>query len=104
MFHIIIQIFECVLKYLGLGILVALGVMLILLLLLSERERVTRMLKIRSIEEKFDQLCEISDRLDEPYMSRRPLGNALWLTGLIWKGIMIEAVILVLWGLVTAAG
>lgn len=104
MFHIIKQIFECVLKYLGLGILVALGVMLILLLLLSERERVTRMLKIRSIEEKFDQLCEISDRLDEPYMSSRPLGNALWLTGLIWKGIMIEAVILVLWGLVTSAG
>ena len=104
MFHIIREIFEYVLKYLGLGILVALGVMLIILLLLSQRERVTRMLKIRAIEEKFDQLCEISDRLDEPYMSKRPLGNAMWLTRLIWKGIMIEAVILVLWGLVTVAG
>ena len=104
MFHIIRAIIEFVLKYLGLGILVALGAMLIVLLLLSERKRVIRMLKIRAIEEKFDQLCEFSDRLDEPYMSRRPLGNALWLTSLIWKGIILEVVILVLWGLVRAAG
>jgi hypothetical protein len=104
MFHIIRAIIEFALKYLGLGILIALGAMLIVLLLLSERKRVTRMLKIRAIKEKFDQLCEISDRLDEPYMSRHPLGNALWLTSLIWKGIILEVVILVLWGLVRAAG
>ena len=104
MFHIIRLIIEFALKYLGLAILVALAGMLIVLLLLSERERVSEMLKIRALEEKFDQLCEFSDRLDEPYMSKRPLGSAMWLTGLIWKGLVIEAVILVLWGLVRAAG
>ena len=100
MFNIIGMIIEWVLKYTGLGILLALGLLLIILILLSARERVRAILKIKPLEELFDQLCEISDSRDGPYLANRPYGSALWVTSLIWKGLILEGMILALWGLV----
>ncbi len=100
MFHIIGVIIEWMLKYTGLGVLAALGVLLIFMILISERERVKAMLKIKSVEKIFDQLCEISDDRDAPFAINRPYGNAMWVTSLIWKGLILEGMILVLWGFV----
>ncbi len=100
MFHIIGVIIEWMLKYTGLGVLVALGVLVLLMILISERERVRAIIKIKPLEELFDQLCEISDRRDAPYAIDRPYGSAMWVTSLIWKGLILEGMILVLWGFV----
>ena len=100
MFHIIGVIIERMLKDTGLGVFVALAVLLISMILISERGRVRAMIKIKSVKELFDQLCEISDNRGALFTINRPYGNAMWVTSLIWKGLMLEGLILVLWGFV----
>lgn len=105
MLNIIGQIIEWMIKYAFLGVAVALGGLVITLILLFQRDRIAETIKIQFLMEKFEQLCEFSDRLDKPYRKKKPFGiggRAMWLTRLFWQGVMLEAGLMVLWILVIA--
>jgi len=83
-----------------LGVTIALGGLLITLLLVFHRERVMVFIKRPFIMEKFEQLCQLSDRLDKPQRRKRPFGTAergLWLVYTLWRGLICEAGLMVLW-------
>jgi len=97
MSRIIGSVFEGLIQYTFLGVIVALFFMLILLILLSERNRVMAFIPIEPLRDKFDQLCELSDDLDQPHLAKNPFGSAMWLTRLIWLGVMAAAGLMILW-------
>jgi len=76
--------------------------MLILLILLSERNRVMALIRIKPLKNKFEQLCELSDTLDQPHMAKNPFGSAMWLTRLIWLGVTAAVGLMILWIMVMA--
>jgi hypothetical protein len=83
-----------------LGVAVALGCLLVTLILVFHRERVMVFIKRPFIMEKFEQLCELSDRLDKPQRRKRPFRTAergLWLVHALWRGLICEAGLMVLW-------
>jgi hypothetical protein len=83
-----------------LGVTIALGGLLITLILVFYRERVMVFIKRPFIMEKFEQLCELSDRLDKPQRRKRPFRTAergLWLVHALWRGLICEAGLMVLW-------
>jgi hypothetical protein len=83
-----------------LGVTIALGGLLMTLILVLHRERVMVFIKRPFIMEKFDQLCELSDRLDKPQRRKRPFRAAergLWLVHALWRGLICEAGLMVLW-------
>jgi hypothetical protein len=47
------------------------------MILISEGGRVRAMIKIKSVKELFDQLCEISDNRGALFTINRPYGNAM---------------------------
>lgn len=97
MVQIIGSIFEGLIQYTLLGVIIALLLMLVLLIVLHARNQIMAILMIRPLRDKFDQLCELSDRLDENYVARNPLGSAMWLTRLIWMAVMAAAGLMILW-------
>ena len=97
MTRIIGMIFEGLIQYTFLGVIFALFLMLILLVLLSERNRVMAFIPIEPLRDKFDQLCEFSDNLDQPHLAKNPFGSAMWLTRLIWLGVLAAAGLMILW-------
>ena len=97
MSRIIGSIFEGLIQYTFLGVIVALFFMLVLLILLSERNRVMAFIPIAPLRDKFDGLCELSDNLDQPHMEKNPFGSAMWLTRLIWLGVIAAAGLMILW-------
>ena len=102
MFQMIGSIFEALIKYTFLGFTIALLLILMLVILLYTRNRVMALLKIEFIRNKFELLCELSDRLDEKDLVKNPYGSAMWLTRLAWINVMAGAVLMVLWILVIA--
>jgi hypothetical protein len=83
-----------------LGVTIALGGLLITLILVFQREHIMAFIKRPFLMEKFEQLCELSDRLDKPQRRKRPLGTAgrgLWLVRTLWRGLICEAGLMVLW-------
>jgi hypothetical protein len=68
-----------------------------LFILLYTRNRVTALLKIDFIRNKFELLCELSDRLDEKYLVKNPYGSAMWLSRLAWRNVMAAAALMILW-------
>jgi hypothetical protein len=83
-----------------LGLTIALGGLLITMILVFQRERVMALIKRPFLREKFEQLCELSDRLDKPQRRKRPFGTAersLWLVHALWRGLICEAGLMVLW-------
>lgn len=101
MSHIIGNIFEGLIQYTLLGVIVALLLMLILLILLHARNPVMAFLRIAPLRDKFDQLCELSDRLDENHIAKNPFGSAMWLSRLIWMGVVAAVGLMILWIVVT---
>ena len=101
-FHTIGNIFEGLIKYTFLSFIIALLLILILLVLLYTRNRVMDRLKINFIRNKFELLCELSDRLDEKYLTKNPYGSAMWLTRLAWIDVMAAVGLIVLWIMVIA--
>jgi hypothetical protein len=97
MSRIIGSIFEGLIQYTFFGVIVALFFMLILLIMLSERQRVMAFIPIEPLRDKFDQLCELSDDLDQPHLAKNPFGSAMWLTRLIWLGVMAAVGLMILW-------
>ena len=97
MFRIIGTIMEWIIQFAFLSVIVAMGLLLILLVLLFERERVMEALKINFLKDKFEQLCDLSDRLDEPYRGRNPFGSAMWITRYILQGAMVSVGLVILW-------
>ncbi len=97
MVQIIGSIFEGLIQYTLLAVIIALLLMLVLLIVLHARNQIMAILMIRPLRDKFDQLCELSDRLDENYVARNPLGSAMWLTRLIWMAVMAAAGLMILW-------
>lgn len=102
MSHIIGSIFGGLIQYTLLGVIIALLLMLILLILLSERNRVMAFITIEPLKNKFEQLCELSDSLDQPHIAKNPFGSAMWLTRLIWLGVMAAVGLMILWIMVVA--
>lgn len=88
MAQIIGNIFEGLIQYILLGVIIALLGMLILLILLWARNRIMNFLRIAPLQHIFDRLCDFSDRLDENYMAKNPYGSAMWLTRLIREGVI----------------
>lgn len=83
-----------------LGVTIALGGLLIALVLVFQRERVMVFIKRPFLMEKFEQLCELSDRLDKPQRRKRPFstsGRGLWLVHALWRGLICEAGLMILW-------
>jgi hypothetical protein len=83
-----------------LGVTIALGGLLIALILVFHRERVMVFIKRPFIMKNFEQLCELSDRLDKPQRRKRPFRTAergLWLVHALWRGLICEAGLMVLW-------
>ena len=97
MFSIIGQIMEWIIQFAFLSVIVAMGLLLTLLILLFERERVLGAIKVDFLREKFEQLCELSDRLDEPYRGRNPFGSAMWITRYILQGAVVSVGLVILW-------
>ena len=97
MSRIIGSIFEGLIQYTFLGVIVALLFMLLLFIMLSERNRIMAYITVEPLQEKFDQLCELSDRLDEPHLTKNPFGSAMWLTRLIWMGVVAAVGLMILW-------
>ena len=97
MSHIIVIIFERVIQYAFAGVIIALSIMFILLILLHTRTHVMAFLRMQSLRNKFEQICELSDRLDENHIAKNSYGSAMWLTRFIWMGIVATAGLMVLW-------
>jgi hypothetical protein len=95
--HILGTIFEWVIQYALLGVILALLLMLILLALLYARNHVASYLPLDFLRDKFDDLCDFSDRLDENCTSSNPFASALWLTRLIMMAFAAAAGLMVLW-------
>jgi hypothetical protein len=95
--HILVTIFEWLIQYALLGVIVVLLLMLILLALLYSRNYVTYYLPLDFLRDKFDQLCQLSDRLDENCTSNNPFASALWLTRLILMAFATAAALMILW-------
>lgn len=100
MSHVVGNIFEGLIQYTLLGVIVGLLLMLILLILLHAKNPVMAFLRIEPLRDKFDQLCELSDRLDENHIAKNPFGSAVWLTRLILMGVMAAAGLMILWVMV----
>jgi hypothetical protein len=97
MVRVVMNILEGLIQYTFLGVIIALFVMLILLILLQTRDRVRAYLNIQFINTRFEQLCELSDRLDENQVVQGPFGSAVWLYRLILKGFMAVGGLMILW-------
>jgi hypothetical protein len=97
MLRFVINIMEELIQYTFLGIIIALFVMLILLILLQTRDRVKTYLNLEFISHRFEQLCDLSDRLDENQVVQGPFGSAVWLYRLILKGFMGVGGLMILW-------
>jgi hypothetical protein len=91
------NLFEWLIHYLLFGVIVALLLMLILLALLYARYHVAAYLPLDFLRDKFDQLCALSDRLDENRTSSNPFASALWLTRLILMAFGAAAGLMILW-------
>lgn len=100
MYEILLVTLEFIIRYTTLGVIIALVSLLVLLVLISERERVEEMIKVQSLKDIFERLCEFSDNKDAPYARDRPFGQTMWLTRLLWKGVIAVVGLLIIWGLV----
>jgi hypothetical protein len=82
------------------GMTIALGGLLITLILVLQRDRVMAFITRPFLMETFEQVCELSDRLDKPVRRKRPFGiggRGLWLVRTLWRGLICEASLIVLW-------
>ena len=102
MVRVVENILEGLIQYTFLAVIIALFIMLILLVLLHTRDQVRAYLNIEFISEKFEELCRLSDRLDENYVAQSPFGGTVWLYRLILKGFMAAGGLMVLWIMVMA--
>jgi hypothetical protein len=97
MLRVLINILEGLVQYTFLGVLIVLFIMLILLILLNTRNQVRAYLNLGFISDKFEQLCELSDHLDENLAIKGPFSDAVWLYRLILRGFMAAGGLMVLW-------
>jgi hypothetical protein len=95
-------ILEGLIKYTFLGLTIALLLILMLFILLYARKRVMALLKVEFIRNKFELLCDLSDRLDEKYLVKNPYGSAMWLTRLAWMNAAVAVGVMALWIMVIA--
>lgn len=102
MAQIIGMVFEWLIRYVLLAVIISLLVMLVLLALLYARNHITSMLRIEPLRHIFERLCDFSDRLDEAYIAKNPYGSSMWLTRLIRVGVIAAAGLMSLYIIVTA--
>jgi hypothetical protein len=102
MVQIIGMLFEGLIRYVFLAVIIALSGMLILLALLYARNRIMSILRIQPLRQAFERLCDFSDRLDETYIAKNPYGSAMWLTRLIRRGVIAAAGLMSLYIIVAA--
>jgi hypothetical protein len=97
MLRILGMIVEWFIQYTLLGVILALLLMLILLVLLYARHYVSSYLPLEFLRDRFDQLCDLSDRWDESCSSNNPFASALWLTRLIRMAFAAAGGLMILW-------
>jgi hypothetical protein len=97
MLTILGAVVEWVIQYALFGVILALLTMLILLALLYARHHVASYLPLDFLRDRFDRLCELSDRWDENCTSDNPFASALWLTRLIRMGFAAAAGLMILY-------
>jgi hypothetical protein len=97
MLRVVESILEGLIRYTFLGVIIALLLMLILLVLLHARDQVRAYLNIEFISDKFEELCQLSDRLDENHAVQGPFGGTVWLYRLILKSFMVAGGLMILW-------
>ena len=93
---------EILIKYTLMLLLIGVFLLIGLLVLLYARDYVMDALGIRPLRNLFEQICEISDRLDEPYMSKNLYGTAMWLPPIILKGFLAVGALMFLWIMITS--
>jgi hypothetical protein len=102
MIRVVGNILQGMIQYTLLGVIIALLVMLILLILLNTRNQVRSYLNIGFISDKFEELCRLSDRLDENHDAQGTFSGTVWLYRLIVKGFMAAGGLMILWIMVMA--
>ncbi len=102
MIEIIGAIFEGLIQYTLLAVIIALLLIVILLVLLHGRNSVRSFLAVAPLRNTFDGLCELSDRLDENYIAHNPYGTAMWLNRFLKLGVMAAGGLMILWIIVIA--
>ena len=100
--HVVWLILEGIVKYVFLGLVVTMVMLFILMILLFERDRVRGILRLPILEEKFDDLCDFSDRLDEPYTRTDPFACGLWVRDLIIKCAIGSVGLIIIWIILSA--
>ena len=90
-------IFEVIVKYVFLGVLLSMAILLTLMILLFQRDRVMGILKYPILEEKFEELCDFSDNLDAPYNQKKLFGIGNWMGDLILKGAICAFGLMIIW-------
>ena len=100
--HVVWLILEGIVKYVFLGLVVAMAMLFILMILLFERDRVRGILRLPILEEKFEQLCDFSDKLDAPYTMKNPLSSGSWVRDLILKGAFGSLGLIIIWIILSA--
>lgn len=95
-------ILEGIIKYVFLGLVISMGILLFVMILLSERDRVSGLLRLPLLVEKFEDFCALSDRLDTSYLHKNPYGSALWVKALIFKGAICAGGLMVIWIILSA--
>ncbi len=95
-------ILEGIIKYACLGLIISMGILLFVMILLFERDRVRGLLRLPLLVEKFEDLCALSDRLDTSYLRENPYGNALWVKALIFKVAICAGGLMVIWIILSA--
>ena len=95
-------IFEGIVKYVFLGVLLSMAILFTLMILLDQRNRVMGKLRFPILEDKFVELCDFSDNLDAPYNQKRLFGIGSWMGDLILKGALCAFGLMIIWIILVA--
>ena len=90
-------LFEGIVKYVFLGVLLSMAILFTLMILLFQRHRVMGKLRFPILEDKFEELCDFSDNLDAPYNEKKLFGVGNWMGDLILKGAICAFGLMIVW-------
>jgi hypothetical protein len=95
-------VFEVIVKYIYLGVLLAMAILFTMMILLWKRDRVMDMLKFPVLVDKFEALCDFSDDRDVSYKGNKLFGVDSWIGDLILKGAFCAFGLMIVWFILVA--
>ena len=90
-------VFEVIVKYIYLGVLLAMAILFTMMILLWKRDSVMDILKFPILVDKFEALCDWSDDRDASYEGNKLLGLDSWMGDLIFKGVICSFGLMIIW-------